>query len=104
MDSIALKASHLYIPVDIATKVFGEDQHAYLTYQAERSTLLVAPVSQQWFYKMHQPSQHLLKSRNLKGDKTIALHEILIDNSLDNQDRELEYSVQDASGILKVSL
>ena len=83
MDSITLKSSHLYIPGEIATKVFGDDPQAYLAYQAERGTLLVAPVSQQWFYKMHKPSQHLLKTRNLQGDKTIALHEILIDNALD---------------------
>ncbi len=104
MDSITLKSSHLYIPGEIATKVFGDDPQAYLAYQAERGTLLVAPVSQQWFYKMHKPSQHLLKTRNLQGDKTIALHEILIDNALDDEDRELAYTVQDTSGILKINL
>jgi len=104
MDGITLKASHLYIPGEIAAKVFGDEQRVYLAYQAERATLLVAPVSQQWFNKMHQPSQHMLKSRNLKGDKTIALHEILIDNALNDQDRELEYTLQGTSGILKISL
>ncbi|MEM6840815.1 MAG: hypothetical protein AAF944_26205 [Bacteroidota bacterium] len=104
MDGITLKSSHLYISGTIAQQVFDNEPQAYLAYQAERGVLLVAPVSQQWFYKMHQPSQHLLKARNLQGDKTIALHEILIDHALDNRDRELEYTLQDTSGILKISL
>ena len=104
MDSIAIKSSHLFIPSSIARQVFGEEQHAYLAYQVERKTLLVAAASQQWFSKMHQSSQHLLKTRNLYGDKTIALHEILIDHAIDSQDRSLQYALQDNSRILKISL
>lgn len=104
MDSVALKSAHLYIPSAVVQQIFGEEHHAYLAYQAERSTLLAAPASSQWFYKMHKPSQHMLKTRNLQGDKTIALHEILIDHAIDNQDRTLDYVVQEASGILKITL
>lgn len=104
MDTVALKSAHLHIPGTIAQQVFGEEQQAYLAYQPDRSILLVAPASRQWFYKMHQPSQHLLKTRNLQGDKTIALHEILIDHALDDQDRTLDYVIQDSSGILKITL
>lgn len=104
MDPIALKSSHLYIPGEVVSQVFGEEPRVYLAYQPDRSTLLAAPASSQWFSKMHQPSQHMLKVRNLQGDKTIALHEILIDNDLDNQDRELDYSIQESTKILKITL
>ncbi len=33
----------------------------------------------------------MLKSRNLKGDKTISMYEIIIGNDLDDADRDLEY-------------
>ncbi|MEM9671092.1 MAG: hypothetical protein ACFB15_06285 [Cyclobacteriaceae bacterium] len=94
----------MYISNEVVSQVFGDEPHVYLAYQPERTTLLAAPASSQWFSKMHEPSQHMLKTRNLQGDKTIALHEILIDNDLDNQDRELEYSIQESTKILKITL
>lgn len=104
MDTIALKSSHLYIPAAVATQVFGEESRAYVLYHAEHHVLLVAAASQQWFYKLHKPSQYMLKTRNLLGDKTIALHEMLIDHVLDAQDRPLNYTIQDNTGLLKVTL
>lgn len=104
MDTVALKSSHLYIPAAVAERVFGEESRAYLVYHPERTALLLAPASSHWFYKMHQPSQHMLKARNAQGDKTIALHEILIDHDLDDQDRAVEHVVQEQTGILKITL
>jgi hypothetical protein len=44
----------------------------------------------------------MLKDRNLKGDKAIAIHEILIDHELDPTDRELPFFEED--GIMKITL
>lgn len=104
MDPIRLRSAHLCIPASVATLVFGDESQAYVAYRPDGSILLLAPASSQWFYKMHQPKQYLLKTRSLRGDKAIALHEVLIDHELDDQDRELNYAIQENTGILKVNL
>ncbi len=104
MDPVALKASHLYLSASVAEPVFGNESRAYLVYHADRSTLLLAPASFQWFHKLHKASQHMLKTRNRQGDQTIALHEILIDHDLDDTDRALDYVIQESTGILKITL
>jgi hypothetical protein len=45
-----------------------------------------------------------LKSRNLQGDKTISLQEIIIDNDLDDTERDLVYMHQPGVRMLHVSL
>ena len=54
--------------------------------------------------KLHKAKQHMLKDRNLKGDKSIALHELLIDNEIDSTDRDLVYDFQPGLGILNIKL
>ena len=45
-----------------------------------------------------------VKSRNLKGDKTLAIREILIDNDLDMTDRDLDYEIIEKTNLIKVSI
>ena len=51
-----------------------------------------------------KPSQFLLKSRNLIGDKTVAIREILIDNDLPIHDRDLDYELIEKTELLKIRL
>ena len=53
---------------------------------------------------MHEPTQFLLKSRNLKGDRTLAIREILIDNDLDTSDRVLHYEVVEKTNLIKIDM
>ena len=101
---IRLKASHLMIDQEIATEVFGNDFNVNMIYYAEKRTLMIAAKSDELFKKLHKAKPHMLKDRNLKGDKTIALHEILIDNEVNDIDRDLEYESQKGLGILNVKL
>jgi hypothetical protein len=45
-----------------------------------------------------------VQTRNLKGDKTLAIREILIDNDLDTADRDLEYEIIEKTSLIKVSI
>lgn len=101
---IRLKSSHLLIDHEIASEVFGKDLNAHVVYYADRRTLMVAPKSDELFKKLHKANQHMLKDRNIKGDKTIALHEMLIDNDIDGTDRDLAYDLQPGLGILNIKL
>jgi len=99
---ISLKSSHLLIDHEIANEVFGSDQNALVVYYPTRRSLMVAAKSDELFKSLHKANQHMLKDRNLKGDKSIALHEMLIDNEIDDTDRGLVYELQPGLGILNV--
>ena len=101
---VRLQSSHLVIGHEVASEVFGAEQNAYVVYYPERRTLMNAPVSDELFKNLHKAGQQMLKSRNLRGDKSIALHEILIDHQVNDTDRGLEYELQPGMGILNVKL
>lgn len=102
---ISLKSSHIYIDNELVKKIFGNIHYAYAVYNREQKRLLITPVSSQWFVKMNEkPAQFLLKDRNLKGDKTLAIREILIDNDLEIYDRELDYEVIEKTNLLKIKV
>lgn len=102
---IRLKSSHIYLESDLVEQVFGSIHYAFATYNVEQQKLLITPVSSNWFAKMYDDSaQFLLKDRNLKGDKTLAIRQILIDNDLDGSDRELNYELVERTKLLKIEL
>lgn len=101
---IRLQGTHLLIDHEIADSVFGNDNNAYVVYYPERKTLMLAAVSDELFKKLHKASQQMLKDRNLKGDKSLAVGEVLIDNQLDESDRDLVYKIEATLGVLSVKL
>jgi hypothetical protein len=103
-DSVQLRNAHLIIEGSLAAGVFGDVSAVYLKYYPERKALLVAPTDQGWFAKMHTGIQCLLKNKNIRGDKSIALHEILIDFALSDADRPLRYEIQAGGRMLHVHI
>ena len=101
---VRLKSSHLLIGRELASIIFGNELNVNVIYYADRRTLMIAPQSEELFKKLHKAKQHMLKDRNAKGDKTIALHELLIDNEISNTDRNLEFECQKELKILNVKL
>jgi hypothetical protein len=102
--SVALQSSHLFLDSELVKKIFGNVHYAYATYSKEQHRLLITPVSSQWFVKLYEPTQFLLKSRNLKGDKTLAIREILIDNDIDMADRVVTFEIVEKTNLIKVQL
>ena len=101
---VRLKSSHLLIDREVAQAAFGDTYNIYVVYYPDRSSLMMAPVTDEVFKNLHKASQQMLKDRNLNGDKSIALHETLIDHQLNETDRDLQYELEPGLGILKVSL
>ncbi len=104
MTKIALRSSHIYLDNELVETVFQSIHYAYVAYLKDKKRLLITPVSSQWFVKVYAPTQFLLKSRNLKGDRTLAIREILIDNDVDTSDRNLEFEIIAKTNLIKVSL
>lgn len=101
---VALKASHIQLDNSIVNTVFQNIHYAYVTYVKAQNRILVTPVSSQWFVKMYEPTQFLLKDKNLKGDKSIAIREILIDNDIEQADRDLAYEIIEKTNLIKIQL
>ncbi|MEM6893151.1 MAG: hypothetical protein AAF554_05625 [Bacteroidota bacterium] len=101
---VVLRSSHVLLKAELVQKVFQQIHYAYVTYVKDKKHLLVTPVSSQWFVKMYEPTQFLLKDRNLKGDKVLAVREIFIDNDLNSSDRELSYEWIEKTNLLKISV
>ncbi len=105
MSKIYLKSTHIYFENDLIENIFNNIHYAYAVYIKKQNQILITPVSSQWFVKMYEkPAQFLLKNRNLKGDKTLAIREIFIDNELDMKDRELKFEIIKKTNLIKVSL
>ncbi len=104
MTKISLKSSHIYLENELVETIFENIPYAYIKYLKDQNRLLITPVSSQWFVKMYEPTQFLLKSRNLKGDRTLAIREILIDNDLDANDRDLEFEIIEKTKLIKIKL
>ncbi|MCA0236755.1 MAG: hypothetical protein LCH81_10255 [Bacteroidetes bacterium] len=101
---IKLRTQHLWISGDIAGTVFGDLDKVYTVYYPQLHALLLAPMDDEIFPTIHKGDLQMLKTRNLEGDKTISLQEIIIDHDLDDSDRDLLYMHQPGVRMLHVTL
>ncbi len=101
---VKLKTQHLWISSDIAEATFGETAQVYVVYYPQQRALLLAPMDDELFPTIHKGGLQMLKNRNLQGDKTISLQEIIIDNDLDDTDRDLIFMHQPGMRMLHITL
>jgi hypothetical protein len=101
---IKLSTQHLWIAAEIAESAFGSAPQVYVIYYPAQRALLLAPMDDELFPTIHKAGLQMLKTRNLKGDKTISLQEIIIDNDIDDTERDLAFMHQPGVRLLHVSL
>lgn len=95
MSELILKTQHLILLHSLVERVLPEQTHVLLKYQNDKNALLIAPAVNSAFKEKYKASLFMLKERNLKGDRSVAIHEILIDNDLNESDRELTFTEAD---------
>ena len=98
------ESEHICIKKGIAEKIFGAETVVLSVFYAKDNSFMVAPASEELFRTIHKASQQMLKSKNLAGDKSISIQELLLDNDIDGNDRNLEFTTEEALHILKVKL
>ncbi len=98
-----LQNGHIIIPNQIYATVLQNEIQVNWVYYAERGQLLIAGKSKTFFEKMHATQWATLKDKNLNGDKALYVRGILIDNDLDDTNRNLAYEIKN-TGIITVSL
>jgi hypothetical protein len=68
------------------------------------NTFMAAPASEELFRKLHKSNQQMLKTKNADGDKSISIQELILDNDVEEKDRDLEFVIEEPLHILKVKL
>jgi hypothetical protein len=98
-----LQNGHIIIPSEIVQDILENEVQISWVYYPDRNTLLIAGKSKIFFEKLHKTDWQTLKDKNLKGDKSLFIRAILIDNDLDDTDRDLDFEIKN-SGIISINL
>jgi hypothetical protein len=101
MSLLQLKDSHLHFKAALVAQAFAHDEQVNLVFYPDRRVMLVAGKSKAFFEKLHKTHWRMLKARNLEGDKSVDIRELLIDEDLNDTDRPLEYEVK-TTGIISI--
>lgn len=102
---IEFKKDHIWINHQLIQKFMNEIEYAYISFIEKQNQLLITPITSKWFIKMYKNhSQLLLKSRNLEGDKTINIREVIIDNNLELETGPLSYELIEKTKLIKIKL
>lgn len=104
MSEVYLKASHIIISPEISSSLFTESDSVFISYKSELNSILVSPLQNAWFKQLHKVEQKILKSKDLKGTKSIAIREMLIDYEISDDNRELHYQINTDKKFLKIQL
>jgi hypothetical protein len=101
---VYLEAAHICIKKNIAEKVFGLESDVLSVFYAHDNIFMVAPGREELFKTIHKANRQMLKIKNVAGDTSISIQELLLDNEIDENDRNLEFVVEEGLHILKVKL
>ena len=101
---VYLKRQHLCLSAKLAADAFNNERQVYVVFYPKQSSLLLAPMSDTNFKQLHKCALAMLKDKNLKGDKSLSLQEVIIDNDLPSEDRPLPYAYTPGFSLLQVNL
>ncbi|SFE49661.1 hypothetical protein [Thermoflexibacter ruber] len=102
LGKVFLKNSHLVIANEITEILFSNVHHVFVSFKSDIKRLFIVPNTDEVFRKLHDPAQQMLKDLPQNNCKSVALHEILIDNDLADIDRTLEYEIREKKQMLVV--
>lgn len=105
MCRLKLQAQHLWLSHELVAQYFSETEQVVVAFVDSGPHLLIAPAPAAVLVKVHpKASSRLLKLKNLKGDRTISVHDFFIDHDLAGDDKPLHYDYVEKLDALKVSL
>ncbi len=103
VSDVYLEAGHIIIKNLLAQKIFGEETVVLSIYYNKENSFMVAPASEEFFRKMHKANQQMLKLKNANGDRSLPVQDILLDNNLNENDRDLKFTKEETLHILKIN-
>ena len=102
MAEMHLSNSHIIVGAALANEFFGDESYVNLVYYAQRKTMLMASIKDELFKGLHKTNMVMLKLKNGKGDKSITIQEIVIDNDIDPTDRKLFFQADTTMKIISI--
>lgn len=90
---LKLASGHLRIRSDVVEQLLGLERSALIRYEATDKSVWLARADDLAFKTKSGVSQCMVKAKNLHGDCSIAIGEILLDEDLPKQDRLLTYEL-----------
>jgi hypothetical protein len=99
---VSLLNAHIIITKDIVSQLFSGESYVQVIYYENDGKLMLARDSDDIFKSFHKAKRELLKDKNLLGDKSINIRELVIDNDLDETNKQLEYYADTAMHVLNV--
>lgn len=103
-ENISLRSCHIIVPGSLVERIFQGSESAFVSYNVDQNKILVSPTSNSWFPKLHQSKEYLIKDKDIHGTKSIGIRELLIDEELQEDDRELSFEVNLEKRFLKLNL
>lgn len=105
MCRLKLQVQHLWLSHELVARYFRETEQVVVAFVEHGPHLLIAPAPASVLVKVHpKASTRMFKLKNLQGDRTISIHDFLIDHELASDDKPLQYDYIEKLGALKVSL
>ncbi|MEK6479966.1 hypothetical protein WJR50_20655 [Catalinimonas sp. 4WD22] len=102
---LKIQAQHLWLNHELVKQYFRETEQVIVAFVASGPHLLIAPAPATVLIKVHpKASSRLFKLKNLKGDRTISLHDFFIDYNLADSDKPLDYNFVEKLDAIKVTL
>ena len=101
---VVLTNKHIIIDNQIVAKIFEDAEQVNWVYYPAKNTILMASQHDDLFRSLHKTAMSMLKFKNSKGDRSISVEELLIDNDMDSSDRSLEYIADEKMKILTIIL
>ena len=101
---VYLEAGHICVKRNIVEKIFGQETVVLSVFYSKDNTFMLSPPREELFKTIHKANQQMLKMKNANGDKSISVQELILDNDIDENNRDLEFVVEEALHILKVKL
>lgn len=101
---ISLESGHLVVSSELMARLGEKVETVFAAYVADKQHLLITDVRNAFFPKLHEATQHMVKLRNARGDASIAIQELIIDQDIPRDQQELAYEFLSQHSILKIQL
>lgn len=101
---IKLKNGHLIIHHELADTTIKETRQVYAVYYDNLKAILLAPDSDETFKSAHECVMLFVKTKNLAGDRSISIQEFIVDNEINDTDRDLEFMSAPGMQMIHISM
>lgn len=103
-DEIVMKAMHLHLGAHVVEQVLRGETNVQVIYYPKEKKILLAGDSNNIFKSLHKSQRYMLKSKSNTGTKSVAIHDLLIDNDLGTVEQRLEYVLESKIGFVAIHL